>query len=64
MSTLNPSARRSHWRDMIQLDLPGPECTLSTMQPIGAHLTIQISEEDAQVLHEQLSKVLRGEGDK
>jgi hypothetical protein len=41
MATLDPTARPSHRPGYVQIDVPTPECTLSTVAPIGAHLVIQ-----------------------
>jgi hypothetical protein len=40
-----------------------PECTLSTVAPIGAHLVIQATIAQARRLHDKLGRVL-GEGGK
>jgi hypothetical protein len=44
----------------VTVDIPGPQCTLSTMQPVGAHLTIQLSDEHAAMLRDQLTRLLEG----
>jgi hypothetical protein len=63
MATLDPIARRSHRPDRIQVDVPAPECTLSTIQPIGAHLVVLLTAEQARRLHRTLSHVLEQEAE-
>jgi hypothetical protein len=63
MATLDPTARPSHRPGYVQIDVPTPECTLSTVAPIGAHLVIQATIAQARRLHDKLSRAL-GELDK
>jgi len=56
----NPLARRAHKPGFIQLDLPRPEATSSTIAPIGPHLVLMLSGEQATSLRDQLARVLEG----
>jgi hypothetical protein len=54
----NPLARRAHKPGFIQLDWPRPEATLSTITPIGSHLLLVLTGEQATSLRNQLARVL------
>jgi hypothetical protein len=54
----NPLARRAHKPGFIQLDWPRPEATLSTITPIGSHLVLVLTGEQAASLRDQLGRVL------
>jgi hypothetical protein len=54
----NPLARRAHKSGFIQLDWPRPAATLSTVAPIGAHLVLMLTGEQAASLCDQLARVL------
>jgi len=43
---------------IVAIDIPGPECTLSTILPIGAHLTIHLRRAQAAELYERLRRLL------
>jgi hypothetical protein len=58
MATLRLSARRDPL-GRVTVDIPAPQCSLSTVEPIGAHLTIQLSDERAEQLHAGLEELLR-----
>jgi hypothetical protein len=54
----SPIARWSHMAGIVAIDIPGPECTLSTILPIGAHLTIHLRTAQAAELDERLRRLL------
>jgi hypothetical protein len=58
MATLDPTARRSHRPGYVQIDVPTPECTLSTVAPIAAHLVVQATIAQARRLYDKLGRVL------
>jgi hypothetical protein len=59
MATLRLSVRRDPL-GRVTVDIPGPQCSLSTVEPIGAHLALQLSGERALKLSDQLARVLEG----
>lgn len=60
MATLRLSVRRDPF-GRVTIDVPGPQCSLSTVEPVGAHLTVQLSDERAEQLRTGLVDLL-GEG--
>jgi hypothetical protein len=47
-------------RSRVTVDIPGRQCSLSTVEPIGAHLALQLPDERALELSDQLARVLEG----
>jgi hypothetical protein len=55
MHTLpRPSARRDPL-GRVQVDIPAPEASLTTMRPIGAHLVVLLTDEHAALLAASLT---------
>jgi hypothetical protein len=52
-----PTVRWSRIVDVVTLDVPGVECTLSTLA-IGAHLTVHLRTAQAAELYERLGRLL------
>jgi hypothetical protein len=57
MSNLRLSVRRDPL-GRVTIDVPAPQCSLSTVEPIGAHLTVQLTDERAKQLCASLTAVL------
>jgi hypothetical protein len=58
MSNVMPHARWSHRPGVIQVDLPAPELSLSTVRPVGVHLVLLLEAAEALYLAQQLYRVL------
>jgi hypothetical protein len=56
--TGSPHARWSHRPGMIQLDVPAPELSLSTVRPVGTHLVLMLESGEALALIAQLTRLL------